>query len=78
MWVLSYAMSWTSAGLVLGGAGAYAAARQIGSLLYGVTPADPWTFSTVAALVAAVAAIAAYIPARRAARLDPAITPWQE
>ena len=78
LWVLSYAMSWTAAGLVLGTAGAYAAARQIRSLLYGVTPADPWTFSTVAVLLAVVAAIAAYIPARRAATLDPAITLRQE
>ena len=78
VWILSYAMSWTTAGLVPGAAGAHAAARQICSLLSGVTPADPWTFSTVAVLLAAVAAAAAYIPARRAASLDPAITLRQE
>jgi predicted permease len=77
-WILSYAMSWAVVGLVLGAAGAYAAARQLRSMLYGVTPADPWTFSAVALLLAAVAAAAAYIPARRAAGLDPAITLRQE
>jgi predicted permease len=78
VWILSYAMSWAAVGIVLGTAAGYAAARQIHSLLYGVTPADPWTFSTVALLLAAVAAFAAYIPARRAATLDPAITLRQE
>ena len=77
-WILSYALSWTAAGLALGIAGAYAAARQIRSMLYGVTPDDPWTYSAVAILLAAVAAAAAYIPARRAAALDPAITLRQE
>ena len=77
-WILSYAMSWAAVGLALGAAGAYAAARQLRSMLYGVTPADPWTFSAVAILLAAVAAAAAYIPARRAAALDPAITLRQE
>ena len=77
-WILSYAMSWAAVGLVLGTAGAYAAARQLRSMLYGVTPADPWTFSAVTILLAAVAALAAYIPARRAATLDPAITLRQE
>jgi predicted permease len=76
--VLSYAMRWATVGLVLGMAGAYAVARQLRSMLYGVTPADPWTFSAVAILLAAVAAAAAYIPARRAAGLDPAITLRQE
>jgi ABC-type antimicrobial peptide transport system permease subunit len=76
--VLSYAMRWATVGLVLGMAGAYAVARQLRSMLYGVTPADPWTFSAVAILLAAVAAAAAYIPARRAAALDPAITLRQE
>jgi len=77
-WILSYALSWAAAGLALGIAGAYAAARQIRSMLYGVTPDDPWTYSAVAILLAAVAAAAAYIPARRAAALDPAITLRQE
>jgi predicted permease len=77
-WIFSYAMSWVTVGLVLGTAGGYAAARQLRSMLYGVTPTDPWTFSTVAIVLAAVAAVAAYIPARRAAALDPAITLRQE
>jgi ABC-type lipoprotein release transport system permease subunit len=43
-------------------------------MLYGVTPADPWTISAMVVLLAAVAAIAAWFPARRAATLDPAVT----
>jgi predicted permease len=77
-WILSYAMGWAAVGLVLGTAGAYVAARQLRSMLYGVTPADPWTFAAVPVLLAVVAALAAYFPARRAATLDPAITLRQE
>jgi predicted permease len=73
-WILSYAMRWAAIGLALGSAGAFAAARQIRSMLYGVTPADPWTISAMVVLLAAVAAIAAWFPARRAATLDPAVT----
>ena len=40
-------------------------------MLYGVTSTDPLTYLGIAALVGAVAVIAAYIPARRAARIDP-------
>jgi ABC-type antimicrobial peptide transport system permease subunit len=43
------------------------------SLLYGVGPHDPGTFLTVVAVLATVAAIASYLPARRAARVDPVI-----
>lgn len=77
-WILSYAMRWAAMGLALGAAGALAAARQFQSMLYGVAPADPWTFAAVAALLAAAATAAAYIPARRAASLDPAVTLRQE
>jgi len=77
-WILSYAMSWAAIGLLLGVAGALAAARQIQSMLYGVTPADPWTFAGVVVLLAAIAAAAAYVPSRRAATLDPAVTLRQE
>jgi ABC-type lipoprotein release transport system permease subunit len=45
--------------------------RAIVSLLVGVTPTDPVTFLGVSLLLAAVALVASYIPARRAARVDP-------
>jgi len=77
-WILSYVMSWTVVGLALGAAGAFAAARQFRSMLYGVTPADPWTLGVVVVLLACVSALAAYVPARRAATLDPAATLRQE
>jgi hypothetical protein len=73
-WILSYVMSWTAVGLALGAAGAFAAARQFRSMLYEVAPADPWTLALVVILLASVSAIAAYVPARRAATLDPATT----
>ncbi|HXK00976.1 MAG TPA: ABC transporter permease [Verrucomicrobiae bacterium] len=77
-WILSYVMSWTVVGLALGAAGAFAAARQFRSMLYGVAPADPWTLGVVVILLACVSAVAAYVPARRAAMLDPAATLRQE
>jgi predicted permease len=61
------------AGLALGGALAYAATRLIGSRLYGVAAQDPLTLSGAIAALLLVAFGAAYLPARRAARLDPAI-----
>jgi ABC-type antimicrobial peptide transport system permease subunit len=73
-WILSYVMSWAAIGLALGTAGAFAAARQFRAMLYGVTPADPWTFWLVVLLLAAISALAAYVPARRAATMDPAAT----
>jgi putative ABC transport system permease protein len=58
-------------GLAFGLAGALALTRVISSLLFGVTTKDPLTFAAVAVLLALVALLACYIPARRAARLDP-------
>jgi putative ABC transport system permease protein len=60
-------------GLVLGAAGAIVLGRAMRSLLYGVGPNDPATLLTVAAILVAVAALASYVPARRAARVDPVI-----
>ena len=62
-----------SAGVLLGGAGALAAARLLGHMLFGVSPSDPVTLASVAIALAAAAALAAYVPARRAMSLDPMI-----
>ena len=58
-------------GVGLGIAGALGLTRVIESLLYGVSTTDVWTFTGAAALVTVVALGATYIPARRAARVDP-------
>ena len=62
------------AGIVLGLVISFAATRTLGSLLFGVGPTDPATFAAVASLFAGVALIACWIPARRAARVDPMVT----
>jgi len=58
-------------GLGLGLLGALCLTWVIGSLLFGVTTKDPLTFAAVAGLLALVALLACYVPARRATRLDP-------
>jgi putative ABC transport system permease protein len=60
------------AGLAIGLAGAWALTSLMSSLLYGVAATDPATFAAVATFLAAVTMLAAYIPARRATRVDPA------
>ncbi len=61
----------TAAGLALGLLGAGALTRYLSSLLYGVTATDPTTFMVISLLLTVVAAAACYLPARRAAKLDP-------
>ena len=63
-----------ASGLALGMVGAFFAARVIRGLLFGVAPHDPTTFIGVAVMMAAVGIVACWIPALRAARIDPAIT----
>ena len=60
-------------GLVLGIAGAFFAVRVMQGLLFGVAPHDPSTFIGVAVMMAAIGVVACWIPALRAARIDPAI-----
>ena len=60
-------------GLILGFAGAISLTRLLGTLLFGVGPRDPLTLGGSAAVLAAVALLACFVPARRAARLDPLV-----
>jgi putative ABC transport system permease protein len=60
-------------GVAIGVAGALALTRFLSSLLYGVEPTDPVTFIAVSLLLVAVALLACYIPARRAANVDPMV-----
>jgi putative ABC transport system permease protein len=60
-------------GVVIGVAGSLALTRAIQSLLFGVTATDPLTFIAVILLLVTVALLACYIPARRAAKVDPMV-----
>jgi putative ABC transport system permease protein len=62
----------TLPGIVIGAAGAVVVTRVLDRFLFTVTARDPLTFVTVAILLAATAAVAGWLPARRAAHVDPA------
>ena len=70
--VVGQGMLLAALGIAIGTGGALALARLLQTLLFGTAPTDPATFSVVAALLAGVAFAASYLPARRAARVDPA------
>ena len=69
--VVGEGLALSLAGLGIGLVAAFALARLMASLLYGVTPSDPATFATVSLIFATVASLASYIPARRATKVDP-------
>jgi predicted permease len=71
--VLGDAARLVIAGSALGVPAAWAATRWVESLLFGVSPADPWTAGGAVAMLVVAACVAAYLPARRAARTDPVI-----
>jgi predicted permease len=72
--VLRQALTTVSLGVVLGIAGALLTTRVIAALLFGVSATDPSVYAVIVVLLSATAWVAAYVPARRAARLDPVIT----
>jgi ABC-type antimicrobial peptide transport system permease subunit len=71
--VVSQAVRLGAVGLGVGLAGALAVTRVLDTLLYGVQPHDPVTLAAVSCLLLAVMLVAAYLPARRATRVDPII-----
>ncbi|MEM6793425.1 MAG: ABC transporter permease [Acidobacteriota bacterium] len=71
MWVLKRSVRLGVIGVAFGLPLAFAATRLLGSLLYGVSVTDPMTFAAAAVVLALVAALASYLPARRALRTDP-------
>jgi putative ABC transport system permease protein len=71
--IVGHGMKLVLAGLLLGVAGALALTKVLAGMLFKVRAGDPLTFLAVCALLAAVGAIACYLPARRVAKVDPVI-----
>jgi predicted permease len=70
---VGYGMKLVIVGIVIGLVAAFALTRVMATLLFGVTATDPATFTLISLLLVAVAALASYIPARRATRVNPII-----
>ena len=71
--ILGHALRTALIGVGIGLAGAFAATRLMVSLLYGISPTDPFTFAAVAIGVVSVALLASWLPARRAMKVDPMV-----
>jgi ABC-type antimicrobial peptide transport system permease subunit len=71
--MLGQGLRLTLIGVALGVAGAFGVTRLLSAMLYGVTTTDALTFTGAAILLAAVALLACYLPARRATKVDPMI-----
>jgi putative ABC transport system permease protein len=69
--VLRNGLGLAAVGVAAGSAAAFGVTRVLSNLLYGVEPTDPLTFAAAAASLLSVAALACYLPARQASRLDP-------
>ncbi len=69
--ILRQGMRMVLVGTLAGAAGSLALTRLLTKLLYGVSPNDPLTFAAVVLTLCGVALVAIYVPARRAARIDP-------
>ena len=72
--VVGHGMTLAVVGITIGVGAAWALTQLLRGLLFGVSPHDPATFAAIAALLAAVAFVASYLPARRATQVDPVET----
>jgi putative ABC transport system permease protein len=72
--ILGHGMKLTLIGVVIGLALAFAATRLMGTMLFGVAPTDLTTFSVISVLLISVAALACYLPGRRATKVEPTIS----
>jgi predicted permease len=70
--ILTQGMLLAAGGVVLGGAGAIVLTRLMESVLFGIEPSDPWTLAQVIGVLLGAAALASWLPARRALAIDPA------
>ena len=73
LFVLINGFRLVAAGILTGLAASFAFTRFLSSQISGVSPTDPWTYTTVATLIALVGLAGCYIPARRATRVNPMI-----
>jgi len=71
--VLRQGLTLTAIGIVIGIAGAFALTRFLESLLFHVKTSDPFIYASVTALLVLMAAVACYVPARRATMVDPMV-----
>ena len=71
--VLRQGLVLAAVGVALGAGGAVGATRLMQAILFGVSPVDPLTYGMVAAGLVAIALLATWVPARRAARVDPMV-----
>ncbi len=69
--ILRQALRLVASGILIGAIAAAAVSRVLGALLFGLSPLDAASYAGVALFLTAVAGLAAWLPARRAARIDP-------
>ena len=71
--ILAQTLTLAFAGMAIGAIASWLLGRSVSGLLYGVTPADPVTFAAMLIVLTLVAALAGWLPARRASRIDPLV-----